>query len=58
MGLIGRYIRTKLEDTPAFRDLAAEDHAVKTPVFAMFRNYCRQLIRPPAPCSSTPSGST
>jgi MHS family proline/betaine transporter-like MFS transporter len=44
MGLIGRYIRTKLEDTPAFRALAAEDHTVKAPVFAMFKTYRRQLI--------------
>lgn len=44
MGLIGRYIRTKLEDTPAFRALTAEDHTVKAPVFAMFKTYRRQLI--------------
>jgi MHS family proline/betaine transporter-like MFS transporter len=44
MGLIGRYIRTKLEDTPAFRALAAEDHTVKAPVFAMFKTYRKQLI--------------
>jgi MFS transporter, MHS family, proline/betaine transporter len=44
MGLIGRYIRTKLEDTPAFQALATEDHTVKTPVFAMFRTYRKQLI--------------
>ncbi|HSL35863.1 MAG TPA: MFS transporter, partial [Arthrobacter sp.] len=31
MGLIGRYIRTKLEDTPVFRELAAEDQAIKAP---------------------------
>jgi MHS family proline/betaine transporter-like MFS transporter len=44
MGLIGRYIRTKLEDTPAFQALAAEDHTIKTPVFAMFRTHRKQLI--------------
>jgi MHS family proline/betaine transporter-like MFS transporter len=44
MGLIGRYIRTKLEDTPAFRALEAEDHTVKAPVFAMFKTYRKQLI--------------
>ena len=44
MGLIGRYIRTKLEDTPAFRELAETDHAVKAPAFAMFRTYRKQLV--------------
>jgi MFS transporter, MHS family, proline/betaine transporter len=45
MGLIGRYIRTKLEDTPVFRELAAEDHAVKAPVSSLFRNHWRQLLQ-------------
>jgi len=45
MGLIGRYIRTKLEDTPAFRELAAEDHAVKAPVKNMFKEHWRQLLQ-------------
>lgn len=44
MGLIGRYIRTKLEDTPAFRALEAEDHTAKAPLFAMFKTHRRQLI--------------
>ncbi|WP_245953630.1 MFS transporter [Arthrobacter silvisoli] len=44
MGLIGRYIRTKLEDTPAFRELAEEDNAIKAPARAIFRTYRRQLI--------------
>lgn len=44
MGLIGRYIRTRLEDTPAFRELAQEDNAVKAPAFTMFRTYRKQLI--------------
>jgi MHS family proline/betaine transporter-like MFS transporter len=45
MGLIGRYIRTKLEDTPAFRALAAEDNAVKAPVKNLFRGHWRQLLQ-------------
>ncbi len=45
MGLIGRYIRTKLEDTPAFRALTAQDEAVKAPVKSMFRNHWRQLLQ-------------
>ena len=44
MGLIGRYIRTKLEDTPAFRELAVKDHSAKAPALAMFRTYRKQLI--------------
>jgi MHS family proline/betaine transporter-like MFS transporter len=43
MGLIGRYIRTKLEDTPAFLALSQEEHG-KAPVRDMFRNNRRQLI--------------
>ena len=43
MGLIGRYIRTKLEDTPAFRALSQEEHG-KAPARDMFRNNRKQLI--------------
>ncbi|GAA5228495.1 MFS transporter [Paeniglutamicibacter antarcticus] len=45
MGLIGRYIRTKLEDSPVFKELAAEDEAVKAPVSSLFQNHWRQLIQ-------------
>ncbi|ASN41121.1 MFS transporter [Arthrobacter sp. 7749] len=45
MGLIGRYIRTKLEDSPIFKELAKEDNAVKAPVSALFKNHWRQLIQ-------------
>lgn len=45
MGLIGRYIRTKLEDTPVFRQLEAGDHADKAPVSSLFRNHWRQLLQ-------------
>ncbi|WP_427016560.1 MFS transporter [Pseudarthrobacter sp. P1] len=44
MGLIGRYIRTKLEDTPAFRALTDEDKAIKAPVAALFRNHWKSLL--------------
>lgn len=44
MGLIGRYIRTKLEDTPAFRELTIEDEAVKAPAMDLFKNYWRPLL--------------
>ncbi len=43
MGLIGRYIRTKLEDTPAFKALTAEDEVVKAPARSLFRAYWRPL---------------
>lgn len=44
MGLIGRYIRTRLEDTPAFRALAAEDRVIKAPARSLFRNYWKLLL--------------
>ena len=45
MGLIGRYIRTKLEDSPVFKELAKEDDAVKAPVSSLFKNHWRQLAQ-------------
>ena len=44
MGLIGRYIRYRLEDTPVFRALESEDEVSKTPVMEMFRVYRRPLL--------------
>ncbi|GAB2540867.1 MFS transporter [Brachybacterium huguangmaarense] len=44
MGLIGRYIRTRLEDTPAFRELASEDDVIKAPALDLFRNHWRTLL--------------
>lgn len=44
MGLIGRYIRTRLEDTPVFRDLEAQEDTVKTPAADLFRRYWRLLL--------------
>lgn len=45
MGLIGRYIRTKLEDTPAFREMAEADEAVKAPVSSLFKDHWRALLQ-------------
>lgn len=45
MGLIGRYIRTRLEDTPAFKELAAQDDVVKAPVKQMFRDHWPRLLQ-------------
>lgn len=44
MGLIGRYIRTKLEDTPAFQELANRDDVVKAPALDLFRDHWRPLV--------------
>ncbi|GAA1668053.1 proline/betaine transporter [Citricoccus zhacaiensis] len=45
MGLIGRYIRSKLEDTPAFREMAVKDEAVKAPVSSLFRDHWTSLVQ-------------
>ncbi|MDN5812675.1 MAG: MFS transporter [Arthrobacter sp.] len=45
MGLIGRYIRTRLEDSPAFRALEAEDDTETTPIRDLFRDHWRQLVQ-------------
>ena len=45
MGLIGKYIRDRLEDTPAFQEIAGEDDAVKAPMAALFRDHWRSLLR-------------
>ncbi|MFC0581881.1 MFS transporter [Micrococcoides hystricis] len=44
MGLIGRYIRSKLEDTPAFRELAEKDEAIKAPAKDLFRDHWKSLL--------------
>ncbi len=45
MGLIGRYIRTKLEDSPAFRAMAEEENDAPTsPVSSLFREHWRRLL--------------
>lgn len=44
MGIIGRYIRTKLEDTPAFKNVAEQDEAIKAPTASLFRHHWRELL--------------
>ncbi|WP_334170272.1 MFS transporter [Sinomonas sp.] len=44
MGLIGRYIRTKLEDTPVFRELAHDDKLDHAPVKDMFTRHWASLV--------------
>lgn len=44
LGLIGRYIRTKLEDTPAFRRLAESEAAPHAPARDLFVTHWRALL--------------
>lgn len=44
LGLIGRYIRVHLEDTPAFKELEASHHVVKTPLKVLFTEHYREMI--------------
>jgi len=45
MGLVGLYIRLKLEDTPKFRELEANHHAESTPIRELFTTYRKPVIR-------------
>lgn len=44
LGLIGLYIRLKLEDTPKFRKLEQTHHVAATPVKEMFKTYRREIL--------------
>ena len=43
MGLIGRYIRNKLEDTPEFVALQESDEQIKAPTSTLLKSYWRVL---------------
>ena len=45
LGLIGKYIRDRLEDSPAFQEIAQEDEAIKAPIGTMFLENWRELLR-------------
>ncbi|MEG2425149.1 MFS transporter [Glutamicibacter sp.] len=46
MGLIGRYIRTKLEDSPAFLEASSESSTPEgSPVGSLLKNHWRQLVQ-------------
>ena len=45
MGLIGRYVRTRLEDTPVFQELTQEDEVIHAPMRDMFRHHWATLLR-------------
>ncbi|WP_199506063.1 MFS transporter [Geodermatophilus sp. TF02-6] len=44
MGLIGRYIRNRLEDTPAFRALETDHEVARTPVLDIFKRHPKRLL--------------
>ncbi|KSU64174.1 MFS transporter [Arthrobacter sp. NIO-1057] len=45
LGLIGRYIRTKLEDSPAFVEASATSAPEGSPVGSLIKNHWRQLLQ-------------
>ncbi|MGH3653512.1 MFS transporter [Glutamicibacter sp.] len=45
MGLIGRYIRTKLEDSPAFLEASESSAPEGSPVGSLLKNHWRQLVQ-------------
>lgn len=44
LGLIGLYIRLRLEDTPKFREMEDRHHVDETPVRDLFTNYRRPML--------------
>lgn len=44
LGLIGLYLRLKLEDTPMFRALKREHEVAQSPLRETFRDYWRQIL--------------
>ena len=44
LGLVGLYIRLKLEDTPKFRELEETHHVEATPVRELFTDYRKQIL--------------
>ncbi|WJS87057.1 MFS transporter [Paracoccus sp. TOH] len=43
LGLVGLYIRLRLEDTPRFRELEQAHHLERTPIRELFGNHGRQI---------------
>ncbi|WP_321795241.1 MFS transporter [Caballeronia sp. J97] len=43
-GLIGRYIRVKLEDTPKFRELSEHRHVAPAPVSVLLKSHRRAMV--------------
>lgn len=44
LGLIGLYLRSKLEDTPAFKDLEHTGNIARSPLKTLFRQHLRPLL--------------
>lgn len=44
LGCVGLYIRLKLEDTPKFRELEAEQQVERTPIRDLFTHYRREVL--------------
>ncbi|GAA2347491.1 glycine betaine/L-proline transporter ProP [Saccharopolyspora halophila] len=44
LGIVGLYLRSKLEDTPAFKALESEHKVAKSPMKDMFRDWWRELL--------------
>lgn len=44
LGLIGIYIRLKIEDTPKFREMENKHHVTETPAKEIFTTYRREVI--------------
>jgi MHS family proline/betaine transporter-like MFS transporter len=45
LAIIGLYIRLKLEDSPAFEDLATHHEVAKTPLRELLKNHWRSVLR-------------
>ncbi|ARC35485.2 MFS transporter [Paracoccus yeei] len=45
LGLVGLYIRLKLDDTPKFRELEARHHVEATPTRELFTTYRKPIVR-------------
>lgn len=45
LGIVGYYIRTKIEDTPEFRKLAAMDHVAKSPLKEVMTRNIKEVFQ-------------
>lgn len=44
LGVVGLYLRRKLEDTPAFRNLERTNNVAKSPLKTLFREHWQQML--------------
>src|SRR5699024_2962598 len=45
LGFIGVYMPRKREDSAVFQEMGRDDEAIKAPVWALFRDHWRTLVR-------------